>query len=170
QQRQAQLEFRWKADSDKEAQHAIRPPLPASTSSSKERKHASMPIEAIARDFAIGEKADQWKFAESLANERGFHSGFTEQRGPPGDATDINSRLWRIIEAPGKLAHHADHVATGALRVAAAEQYGITRRDLRPQHQPAPARIDPHQITNEIIPGIRAGHRQPGKDQPSHAP
>src|SRR6202040_2707044 len=100
----------------------------------------------------------------------GFDAGFTEQCGSPRDATDINSRLWRGAEPPGELAHHADHVAARALGVAAAEHNRIARRDLRTQHQPAPARVDRHQIAHEIIPGIRTGYGQPGEDQSAEGP
>src|SRR4051812_48173757 len=138
--------------------------------SGKKREHTGMAIEAIARDLAIGEKADQRKFAQALADERGFHSGFTEQCGAPRDATDIDPRLWRAAEPSGELAHHADHVAARALAVAATEHDRTARRDPRTEHQPAPARVDRHQIAHEIIPGVRTGHGQPGEDEPADAP
>src|SRR5580704_18775847 len=82
--RQPQLEFRREADSDKETQHAICPPL-GSAPSNKERENTGMAVEAIAGDLAIGEKADQRKFAQTLADQCGLHSGFTEQCGSPRD-------------------------------------------------------------------------------------
>src|SRR5271155_902864 len=129
-----------------------------------------MAIEAIARDLAVGEKADQRKVAQTLADERGFHSGLPEQCRSPRDTTDVDSRLWRGAEPPGELAHHADHVAARALRVAAAEDDRIARRNLRTQHQPAPAWVDRHKIAEEIIPGVGTGHGQPSEDHPADAP
>src|SRR5437660_9898453 len=113
-----------------------------------------MAVKAIARDLAIGEKPDQRKFAEPLADERGFHSGLPEQCGSPRDATDIDPRLWRGAEPPGELGHHADHVAARALGVAAAEHDRVARRALPTHYPPASARAHRHQIPDEMLTGI----------------
>src|ERR1700753_3590013 len=108
-----------------------------------------MAIQAIARDLAVGEKADQWEVAQTLSNKRSFHSGFSEQCSATRDTTDIDSRLWRSVEPPGELADHADHVTARALGVTAAKHDRIARRNFRTQHQPAPARVDRHQIADQ---------------------
>src|SRR5215469_13036330 len=96
--------------------------------SSKEREHTGMAIKTIARDFAIGEKADQRKLAKTLPNERGFHPGLAEQCCSARDTTDIDPSFRRGAEPPGELAHHPHHIAACTLGVAAADQVLVDRR------------------------------------------
>ena len=67
------------------------------------------------------------------------------------------------------MGQHSVEIGARALRVAPAEQDRIARRDLRPKHDPALPRVDPHQIADEIIAGVRTLHRQPGEDDPAEA-
>src|SRR5260370_19565164 len=91
------------------------------STSGEESENASVAIEPVARDFAVGEKADQREFAQALADELGLYPGIAKQRSPARDAADIDPRFRGSVEPTGELSYHADHVAARALRVAAAE-------------------------------------------------
>ena len=46
---------------------------------------------------------------------------------------------------------------------------GFAGGDLGAEHDPAASRIDCQQVAHQIVAGIRAGHRQPGKDYSTEA-
>src|SRR5215471_8929080 len=114
--------------------------------SGEKGKDASVTIEPVARDLAVGKKSDQRKFAQAFAYQRRLHPGLAKQRGAAGDAADIDTSLRRSIEPAGKLAHHAGHVTARALGVATAEKDRVSRRNFRAQHEPASTGVDRQQI------------------------
>ena len=71
--------------------------------SGEQRQDAGVAVEAVARDLAIGEEADQRDVAELLADHRGLDPGLTEQRGTARDAADINPGLGRPLQTAGQL-------------------------------------------------------------------
>src|ERR1041385_750178 len=102
--------------------------------SGEQRQDAGMAVEAVARDLAIGEKADQREVAERLADHAGLHPRLAEQRPTASDAADIDAGFWRSWQTALQLRQHAGHVGASALGIAAAEQDLVTGRDFGADH------------------------------------
>src|SRR5215831_8841610 len=142
---------------------------PTSPHSGKKGQYTGVSVKPIARDLAVGEEADQREVTKSIADQCGFRSDLAEQRRPAGYAADIYTGFRGLVEARAELTQHAAHVLPRAIGISAAEHNRIAGRDLGTEYEPTVAGIDRKQVANEIVPGVRTGNRQAGKDQPADA-